>query len=43
MLKNRTADRTWKDDFDITWINNMCHMLRFGAEYPSRGDPPIRQ
>jgi hypothetical protein len=22
-------------------INNICHILRFGSEYPSRGDPTI--
>jgi hypothetical protein len=21
--------------------NNICHIWRFGSEYPSRGDPPM--
>jgi hypothetical protein len=24
-----------------TYNNNTCHILLFGSEYPSRGDPPI--
>jgi hypothetical protein len=28
--------------FTVEYVNNnICHMLRFGSEYPSRGDPPI--
>jgi hypothetical protein len=30
-----------RHDLRMRWIYNICHMLRFGLEYPSRGDPPI--